>query len=120
MLKRHVYSPRSARAVVRESAPQARVRVRFESKRLAPALQPLLVTQRAAGYNGFSWELMGYDGQRRISAAFTGGETVPVLFLFFSPPPVAHALTCPIPPACTKAHSPKNPCRCALPCSPSA
>jgi hypothetical protein len=40
----------------------------------------MLVTQHGAGYNGFSWDLMGFHGSRRISAVFNGE----IVGLFFS------------------------------------
>ena len=36
--------------------------------RVSPRAPAMLVTQHGAGYNGFSWELMGLHGQRRICA----------------------------------------------------
>src|SRR4029450_11926625 len=70
-------TPRSQR---KEDRPQKRtvvhLRVRSESKGYSPALQSLLVTQGLAGNNGFSWDIMGFCGQSRISATFSWDNLV--------------------------------------------
>src|SRR5256885_10320393 len=60
---------RCARAMVRGCAPSRAPRS-ISNQRVSPRAPEMLVTQRLAGYNGFSWELMGIHGKWRIFGAF--------------------------------------------------
>src|SRR3954470_780109 len=52
---------RSAQTVLRGGTSSRAHRVRVRIKGLLPALQPVLVTQGFAGYNGILWVFMGND-----------------------------------------------------------
>src|SRR5881397_3371365 len=61
---------RSAQTVLRERTCSRAHRARVRIKGLVPALQPVLVTQGSAGYNGILWVFMGTSWKTADSCEF--------------------------------------------------
>src|SRR5215212_1326223 len=79
-------APRPLPVAREPSIADARHRVRSTSsgpvKGSPPALQPVLVTQRGAGYNGILWVYVGLEAKLWISAVFRKRASAPVPLMF--------------------------------------